>query len=485
MTRLANKANHLRAVLRLGTMVIMMIQDLLTRFAALENIRRPFEDIWQDIDHYVLAKPIKDKTKRVLFDNTAHVALQQFVSVLDSMLTPQGIHWHGLQYTSQEICSEYRDDIGLEQAVCRLFSLRYAPSSNFTAQQHQVYQSLGAYGTAALFVDHDAQGGLRYRHVPIHELYLGQNHTGTIDTIFRSFTLSGDVICQQWNVLQELDKKQSYQIVHAIIPDQEQGRGFVSVYFMPQQHYVLDTQRYRTMPYSIWRYQTLPGQVYGTSPAMMVLADIKMLNEMEKTQLKALHQQVTPPLMVPDDGMVRHITLTPGAINYGGLDMHGKSMIVPISTTGDLGLSEAKIEQKRQQIKEVFLVPYFQMLAQAPGMTAVEVLQRAHEKSTLLAPTLSRLQSQSLATMILRELDLMMCAGQLDYVADLEDLCDITYQSPANHMQQAAKAEGMLRLFDSIAPILAHHPDYIEMIDIPMVIKQLAKGYGVPASIFK
>ena len=49
---------------------------------------------------------------------------------------------------------------------------------------------------------------------------------------------------------------------------------------------------------------------------MTALPDVKMLNEMSKTTIKAAQKQVDPPLLVPDDGFILPVRTVPGGLNF-------------------------------------------------------------------------------------------------------------------------------------------------------------------------
>ena len=100
-------------------------------------------------------------------------------------------------------------------------------------------------------------------------------------------------------------------------------------------------------------------ETYGRGPGMEALADIKMLNEMEKTFLKALQKAVDPPLMVPDDGFISPIRTTPGGINYFRAGMTKDDRIVPMPTPQRVDYAEAKMAKVRQSIQQSF---YLDML---------------------------------------------------------------------------------------------------------------------------
>ena len=58
------------------------------------------------------------------------------------------------------------------------------------------------------------------------------------------------------------------------------------------------------MPYVVPKMLKASTEIYGRSPAMNALPDVKVLNKMVETALKAAAKQVDPPLLVPDDSML-------------------------------------------------------------------------------------------------------------------------------------------------------------------------------------
>src|ERR1043165_5430963 len=99
---------------------------------------------------------------------------------------------------------------------------------------------------------------------------------------------------------------------------------YASYYVCCATNDVIEEGGFRTFPYAVGRYDLNPGEVYGRSPCMTILPDVKMLNEMNRTTIQAAQLQVLPPLLAHRDGILDAIRLTPAAINYGGVDDQGR-----------------------------------------------------------------------------------------------------------------------------------------------------------------
>ena len=85
-----------------------------------------------------------------------------------------------------------------------LFRERYKANANFSAQNYNNWQSLGAFGNSTMFVDafdgrnYSGEFGLRYRAVPLGETYYGENHQGKVDRIIRWFRMTAYQAVQKW-----------------------------------------------------------------------------------------------------------------------------------------------------------------------------------------------------------------------------------------------------------------------------------------------
>ncbi|MEW5723047.1 MAG: portal protein, partial [Thermodesulfobacteriota bacterium] len=56
---------------------------------------------------------------------------------------------------------------------------------------------------------------------------------------------------------------------------------------------------YEEFPFMVPRWDVSGADVYGRSPGMDCLADVKMLNDVCKSLVKGVHKGVDPPMLVP------------------------------------------------------------------------------------------------------------------------------------------------------------------------------------------
>jgi hypothetical protein len=423
---------------------------------------------------------------------------------MESILTPRNQQWHRLKPTDPYLMKDRETQLWFEQSNELLFKYRYSPSANYASQQSEIYASLGAFGTGCLFVDKLDKGkGLRYRAIFLGEVFFVENHQGIIDTVYRCFKMTARQIAQKWGddspkrIKDDLENKpdNEYEIVHCVYPRDDRdpsridhkGMAFESVYLCVDTKDILSEGGYETLPYVVSRYVTLPGENYGRSPAMDVLPAIKTLNEEKKTVLKQGHRTVDPVLLAYDDGVLDSFSLKPGAMNYGGVSAEGRQLVHALPT-GNLAIAKDMMDEERNVINDAFLITLFQILVETPQMTATEVLERAREKSALLAPIMGRQQSEALGPMIERELDVLMAQNLLPPLtgAMREAGADykVEYESPLSRMQKAEASAGGLRMFQYAAEIAAQtqDPASLDWFNVDEMVPALADSQAMPAS---
>jgi hypothetical protein len=153
----------------------------------------------------------------------------------------------------------------------------------------------------------------------------------------------------------------------------------------------------------------------------------------------------------------------------------------------DIGLD--MMEQRRKTINDAFLVTLFQILVDAPQMTATEAMLRAQEKGALLAPTMGRQQSEFLGPLIEREIDILARAGVLPPMPDVMKQyggeVEIEYVSPLNRAQRADEGVAIMNTLQAIAPLAQIDPNVMKIFDPTMVARELAEINGVPAKVMR
>ena len=498
-----------------------VVIDILQQFSQLTNWRTTFANQWEEVAQLILPTsrntffyqnyntPGMKKTEQQV-DASGMMALHRFAAICDSLLTPRNMMWHQLGANDDYVMKDRATRLWFEQVTKLLFKYRYSPVANFAGQNNNNFQSLGAFGNGAMYVDafdgrqHHGARGLRYKAVPLGEMFFHENHQGLIDGFIRWFRLTARQAVQKWGIgrlppglhaaLQN-NSEFPYNFLHCVQPrtDYDPGRydakslPFASHYVSVEGNCLMQPESgYNSFPIAVSRYDQTPGEVYGRSPAMMVLPALKTLNAEKRTFLKQGHRAADPVLLIGDDGLV-NLSMRPGAQNFGGVSPDGKPLIHTLPT-GNIQISKEMMQDEKSLINDAFLVTLFQILTETPQMTATEVIERTNEKGILLAPTVGRQQSEYLGPLIDRELDLLMMQGLLPEMPprlkEAKGAYQVVYTSPLARAQRSQEAAGFVRTLETMRELvnITQDPSLLDRFDFDTAVPAIAEIQGVPES---
>lgn len=496
-------------------------KQLISTLAQLEADKGTYNAHCQEIARYVIPRMetffrenivAGEKRTQYQFDSTAPLALDRFGSIVNSLVTPRGQYWHGLEPMDEELHNDHEAMLWYENVRKYLFKLRYSNLSNFSSQISECYASMGAFGTGVLIVEERVGQWARYKSSHIKEHHFMENADGVIDTNYRKYTLTAKQAVEKFGqdnvaptIVNALDKEPNkrFPFLHAVMPNMERKVGRMDAAGMAYSSYHVDLTSnelcaavggFRKFPFIIMRYITSTDEIYGRSPAMTALPEIKMLNQMRKTDIKSRHLAVSAPVLAANESAVTKFSLKPDAINYGTLDMNGQPLVRPWQTGNSLQASEVGIQDSRKVINDIFLVNLFQILIETPEMTATEVLQRQQEKADLLSPISGNLESETLSRLIDREIDMMAHAGLFDRdgplpmpdsVRERQGEYSVSYTSPMARMRLAGEAAGAERTVQSLIPAAQINPSVLDGIDWDAYAQIMKRANGAPESMFK
>lgn len=405
--------------------------ELLRRHRELLAEQESWRGHWRECAEFV--KPRKgehggspgSKRHGRVYDGTAEHALDVLAAGLHAGLTNPDMKWFRLVLPDPEAMEADSARFWLSEVEDRLYDA--LARSNFASEIHEAYLDLGCFGTACLSLEEDHQESLRFSARPLAEIAVAEDSRGRVDTVFRRFSLTARQALQEWGDhagptaqrLARRDPDRKIAFLHAVHPRIERSpqrrdaanKPYASTWIDVEGGEVVAASGYDEMPFMVARWSTSPGEVYGRGPAMKALADIKMLNEMEKDNIVAAQLRNRPPLLVPDDGYASPVRLIPGALNYyraGSTDS-----IRPLLTGMDAPFTVEMAERKAKQVRQAFLVDVFLMLESRPNITATEVLERRQEKLLILGPTLGRLQNELLTPLLSRAFSILSRRGEL------------------------------------------------------------------------
>lgn len=471
------------------------------RYDHLKGDRGTFESHWQEVAEYIfprrsdfnVQRTAGDKRLQKIYDSTGIQALELLAAGLHGMATNPASRWFSLTTDDDTLNEDDTVREWLSHVEDRIFARLHSPRSSITTHLHELYLDYAAFGTAVMFIGQTKADDLLFQTRFLGECVIDENAEGVVDTVIRSFKMSVRQCVQKWGdkVSEDVKKKHAdgklddpVELLHAVYPREDRDADkvtpdnmpFASNYLEKKEKHELQNGGFEEFPYAVPRWYKVAGEKYGRSPAMTALPDVKMLQEMMKTTIKAAQKIVDPPLLVPDDGMIGPVRTVPGGLNL----YRGEREIVPLQTGGNIPISLEMMQDLRSRIMTTFFVDQIQMTGDA-DMTATEVIQRTEERMRLLGPILGRMEAELLGPIISRVFGILVRAGELPEQPEVLDGVEwrVEYVSPIALAQRGQKVERAVQMLTIAGQLAAFDPNIMARFNGEGFLPWISQELGV------
>lgn len=478
-------------------------EALLRRYERAKARRGAWESHWREC--YEFAMPQRDgsltdtvagekKTDR-LFDGTAPDAVDQLAASLMAELTPPWARWFDL-VPGSDISEEEAERLAgpLSEASEALQS--HFDRSNFGVEIHQCYLDLVTAGTASLKFEEAPLGepsAFRFGAVPLGEAVLEEGASGLLDVTFRRAEFTEEVFRARYpdalpgddQAIGETDSgEKKFAVLEAVLPDPDRGYAYRAMLLEGAhvQDRATDLQSgvFPASPFINFRWMKAPGEVYGRSPVMKALPDIKTANKVVELVLKNATISVTGIWQADDDGILNpaSVKLQPGTIIPKAV---GSSGLTPLEAPGSFDVSTLVLNDMRNRIRAALLVDKLGQV-DAPKMTATEVLERSAEMSRQLGATYGRLQAELLFPLARRAVNVLRRRGDIPDIALDGHTVDLDIVSPIAMHQRRANAKSAVSWFETLS---LFGPEAKQVVDPQKAARWLARAFNVPETLLR
>ena len=483
--------------------------SLTNRLKSMKSERQVWETHWQDIADFVLpdrqflsSNDRGSQNRNNIFDSTAPVANERLTNLLNGMLTNASLQWFSLG-TFEGIEDEVRDARAWLDAV-RHRILRYLnqPQYRFYVALGELYQDLIGFGTGVIFIKQKGEACL-FQSVPLADCYIDENDEGTVDTLFREIKYTArqavsafgdDVPEEVSDAMDENRPQQKFTFVQCVYPREDRNPDRMDASNKPWASVVLFDGRtsdptiirqsgFDMFPFLVPRWTKAAGEIYGRSPAMKVLPDIRLVNAMARTVLESAQKAADPALQVPDDGFLQPIRTHPGGLNY--YRAGSGELIQPLNTGARPDIGEKMIERKQAKIDEAFYQDLFQ-LPELDRMTAFEVSQRRNDRLQQFSPVLSRIYTEMLdplITHIFSKLAPELADTTPNAIAGRR--LKIIYVSPLALSQKSSEGFNIQQYLQYLTPMAQADPGVFNNIDTDEYARMGMSIFNVPGRLFR
>ncbi|MDR1691502.1 MAG: head-tail connector protein [Rickettsiales bacterium] len=435
------------------------MQNKISKYYKLKEERKDTEMLWEDCYKHtfpsqnIFATSLNEKDQ--LYDATASMCTDQLASHLLSEMTPPYSSWFQLGHKNKGDNAQNVDAL-LFDAQEKIYE--NLNQSNFFSCIHQCYTDLAIIGTSCLLFEEAPLGqnsAFSFKALSMKDIYVEEGANS--QTIYKKSSMTLDGIKEKFatfKATKEMEKQAKenpdtkFNITECVYRDTADYKYFV---FTENDNQILATGSFAQNPFIFFRFTKSPISVYGRSPVMKALPDIKTANKIVELVLKNASLAVSGVWQADDDGVLNpaNIELTPGAIIPKAM---GSSGLTPLKVGSDFNVSDLVLKDVRENIKSALLCTQLQPFNENFNMSATEVLQRSSLALKILGSTYGRLQSELLTPLILRAFSILTRRGEIQDLVNKNDL-NVVYVSRLGQLKSYDDVQNIMEWVKTIGSL--------------------------------
>lgn len=487
---------------------------LLTRWGHLKTERATWWAHWKEISDYLMPRSgryfVQDRNRgqrrhNSIYDSTGTRANRVLAAGMMSGMTSPARPWFRLGTSDPDLMKYQPVKVWLNEMTMLMHEI-YQKSNTYRAL-HSMYEELGAFGTAADIILPDYKNVIHHYPLTIGEYAIATDWKGEVNTLYREFQKTIHEVVGEFGykncspTVQSLFDRGSLDqwitIVHAIEPRSDRdlsksdnlNMAWKSCYFEmgSDNDKYLSESGFRRFPAVCPRWAVSGGDIYGNSPGMEALGDIKQLQHEQLRKAQGIDFKTNPPLQVPNSLKNRDVERLPGGITY--VDQSGPNLGIRSAFEVNIDLQHLliDIQDVRGRITSSFYADLFLMLANSenPNMTATEVAERHEEKLLMLGPVLERLQNELLNPLVDITFDAMMDAKIGPPPPDELQGQEINIEliSMLAQAQKAIGTNSIDRFVGAVGNVAQFKPEVLDKIDSDKWVDIYADSLGIDPEI--
>lgn len=487
---------------------------LFTRWGHLKSERATWLAHWQELSTYLLPRSgrffVQDRNKgwrrhNSIYDNTATRALKVLGAGMMAGATSPARPWFRMMTGDPELGKYQPVRIWLEE-VTRLMQMVFQKSNTYRAL-HTMYEELGAFGTAATILLPNYNNVIHNYSLTAGEYCVATDYQGQVCTLYREYERPVSEIVKEFgykncsttiqNMYDRGSLDQWVRLIHAIEPRADRDIKKMDNKNMPWASYhfevggkpdqFLRESGFKRFPGLVPRWAVAGGDIYGHSPGMECLGDIKQLQHEQLRKAQGIDFQSNPPLQVPTSLKNREVDRLPGGVTYFDPASPQAGVKSLFEVNLDLQHLLMDIQDVRGRINSSFYTDMFLMLSNGADqrMTATEVAERHEEKLLMLGPVLERLHNELLTPLIETTFSQMLEAGIVPPAPQEMQGQEINVEfiSMLAQAQRAVGANTVDRFVGNLGAVAQFKPEALDKFDADAWVDAYSDMLGVDPTL--
>lgn len=523
------------------------VRVILDRFKKMEAEKANFVNLWQLAAEYVMYRKQEftgDKAEGQIltdhiYDTTAIKALSIMASSFIGALWPNGAKSfrismpHNLE---EEIGGETEEIKQYYEFVTRqMVEYMDHPKAGLTSALEEYMLDQGAFGTSGIqvFEEDDMTAPVRYKATDAKMLYIDEDRTGFVDTIYMKKKMTIRQMVQEYGfdnlsasrqkAFKEGDVTTKVDILHAIEPRMDydpfsfgnKDYPIASIHIDIETQKILRESGFLELPVAVARFYKAMGEKYGRSPATAAMPTILEANSMGQAYILAIEKTLDPALLVMDDGTMGGLTIdtSPGGttvVSVSGRMSGTQKPIQELFSVGDLQWTAARRQELTEEIKNHFFLDRLMDLNSEQRMQNPEVAIRNELRGQALNTVYTRQLTEMFVPIIettfnkLRrrgflgvipgsqeELDLINAGIIPKYIPEPvirrmltgQEVYKIEFISPAVRIKNSEELSGIEHLLTTSLNLSPVDPSIFDNIDLEWTLRRIQELDGAPREV--
>ena len=475
-----------------------LAEKISERQKRLEEKRKPFDDLYDDVDDYVIGRRANydlgtkqgaaagQKAGAKIFDQTAAMALQDFVDGYQGNTAASTIDWWAPQFRAKQVMKmaearKWLDEI--REAITAEIN-----NSNFYSVLSEATWDRATYGYSTIFGPEWSakRNRLIYYLRNPREVFFSLNAEGDPDLWHRKFMITGRQIMDLWpdaplketfRNRMEKNPYKEYTCIQAIFPREERdiehgllsiNKHYASIYMLDGEKVILEESGMdpdQVPTTARWR---ISSEAYPRSAAIDAIFQVMIVNSMSRSVLKAAQLLVEPP-MIQSGTFKGKVKIVPNGIST---KESPNDTLEPIQFPASLQAGISTVSDTRAALAQMFKAKIFTLMSQMDSrITATQAQAMQGEQATLLQPIVTRDQNENLEPNIRKTFRVLQKAGRLpppppSLMEFMLTPVDITFSGPVAMMaKRHLKSESIDATVPKVIAIVKEIPQAATMLD--------------------
>lgn len=476
------------------------------------------ETTWDDIASvihparigFVSASPAGSGVMDNIFDNTPMVARRSLANAIGSMLRPDGNLFSEIKPEDDALANDEQVAFWLSE-VCKKRLMRQldSPATRYHQAMGEADDDIVTFGWSTVYSSEAYKlNRLNFRCMHPKDVWIAVNSENRIDTVFRREKMTARQAAQFFKLkpkskLDERARKllddnkpdDTVYYLNVVMPNDDIetpiSKPVVSLWYAIDGKELVAEEGYFEMPYSVARWGTQSGQLYGSDqPGLIAVPDSNVLQAQGETMLTAAQRAADPTIMAPNDSMVQAKDLIPGGLATYDAELAkemGGNPVYALDTRMNYPLSEKVQEATRAQVQAAFFKNVFNLPVAGPQMTAYEVAQRKEEFIREMGAVFRRLETDHTAPPIERGFMVMLRGGAFDPIPPQIRGKNVRfeYESPLKRMRQQIEAVAARAWMADIITVAQVDPGVVDAVDTEEYARFTGEATGVPKKLVR